>query len=35
MNKETLLNELDKLFIDDIAEKLVDMVIFKPKTKKN
>ena len=33
MNKETLLLELDKLFIDDIAEKIVDMVIFTPKTK--
>jgi len=33
MNKETLLSELDKLFIDDIAEKIVEKVIFTPKTK--
>ena len=32
MNKETLLNELDKFFIDDIAEKILYMVIFTPKT---
>jgi hypothetical protein len=34
MNKDTLLSVLDKLFIDDIAEKLVEKVIFTPKTKK-
>ena len=32
MDKETLLVELNKLFIDDIAETIVDKVIFKPKT---
>lgn len=32
MNKETLLVELNKLFIDDISEIIVDYVIFKPKT---
>ena len=34
MNKETILNELNKIFIDDIAEIIVDKVIFTPKTKK-
>jgi len=33
MDKKTLLLLLDKIFIDDIAEKIADMVIFKPKTK--
>ena len=32
MERNTLLLELDKLFIDDISEKIVDMVIFTPKT---
>ena len=32
MDKKTLLNELNKIFIDDIAEKIVDKVIFTPKT---
>ena len=32
MDRNTLLLELDKLFIDDISEKIVDMVIFTPKT---
>ena len=32
MNKETLLVELNKLFIDDMSEIIVNYVIFKPKT---
>ena len=32
MNKETIFNELNKIFIDDISEKIVEKVIFKPKT---
>ena len=33
MDKKTILNELNKIFIDDISEKIVDKVIFTPKTK--
>ena len=32
MDKKTILNELNKIFIDDISEKIVDYFIFKPKT---
>ena len=32
MDRNTLLSELNKLFIDDISEKIVDMIIFTPKT---
>jgi len=32
MDKETLLVELNKLFIDDITEIIVNKIIFKPKT---
>ena len=32
MDKKTILNELNKIFIDDISEKIVDKVIFTPKT---
>ena len=33
MDKKKILNELNKIFIDDISEKIVDKVIFTPKTK--